>query len=267
MKNKVHLVYFSATGTTKTILGSISRGIGIKAATKYDITQGQSGEVDFSEEDLVIFGVPVYAGRIPASAIDSLNKFKGSKTPAIGVVVYGNREFDDALLELKTIIKSNNFNLISLGAFVAEHSIFPVVAQGRPDEMDKNKAEQFGKESIVFYTNRDESIPLPEIPVKGNFPYKEAKPIPLKPKGNHHCNKCGACVKACPAQAIRPEHPRRTDKSRCISCARCISVCPQNARHFGGILYKIVRRKFVKAYSGTRKEPEVFFARSGTNYN
>ena len=41
--------------------------------------------------------VPVYGGRVPAIAIQRLRALKGQGGPAIAVVVYGNRAYEDAL--------------------------------------------------------------------------------------------------------------------------------------------------------------------------
>ncbi len=44
------------------------------------------------------------------------------------------------------------------------------------------------------------------------------------------CKACGACVKICPADAIRIEEKRAVvDISKCIGCANCIAACPTNA--------------------------------------
>ncbi|NMA72898.1 MAG: hypothetical protein GX963_01795 [Bacteroidales bacterium] len=59
------------------------------------LTLGQENEVEFEENELVIFGFPVYAGRIPQLCVPALNKFKGKNTPAIIVCVYSNRDYDD----------------------------------------------------------------------------------------------------------------------------------------------------------------------------
>ena len=82
-------------------------------------------------------------GRIPTQTLISLNQIKANKTPAIVVCVYGNRDYDDALLELKEVVESNGFTVISAGAFVAQHSIFPQVGQNRPDEKDLTKIKEF----------------------------------------------------------------------------------------------------------------------------
>lgn len=99
---------------------------------------------------------------------------------------------------------------------------------------------------------------LPDIQVKGNHPYKKPGKIPLTPKTSRQCNKCGLCVKLCPTDAIPAFNPRVTFGSKCIACARCIAVCPQQARRFGGLLYRFAGKKFVKA-NALRKEPEMMY--------
>ncbi|MCC8146673.1 MAG: EFR1 family ferrodoxin, partial [Bacteroidales bacterium] len=252
------LIYFSATYTTRKIVRLIAEQIG-KETTEFDITQTiLHTDILFDQNDLLIVGMPVYAGRIPIAAATALQRFKGNNTPAIIVCVYGNRDYDDALLELKEIVEENHFRPISAGAFIAQHSIFPTVGAHRPDETDVLQIRDFAQKSKEVLESIICSSSFPEITVRGNNPYKTVGSIPLKPKGNRKCNNCGTCVKLCPTQAIPEDFPRQTNKEKCISCGRCIVVCPQKARHFGGILYKIAGNKFTKVNS-VRKEPEIFF--------
>lgn len=254
----INLVYFSATYTTKKVVKLIA-GHSNLPIEEYDITRNSPDtDLTLPKDDLLIVGMPVYAGRIPAEAAKALQKFKGNHTPAIIVCVYGNRDYDDALLELKDIVTNNGFKVISAGAFIAQHSIFPVVGRNRPDEEDNALIKYFANRSFELLQTLTDTKTLPDIKVKGNTPYKQPGEIPLKPKGNNKCNQCGSCVKLCPTQAIPQDTPRKTNKNLCISCGRCIVVCPQNARHFGGLLYKLAGSKFVKANSA-RKEPEITF--------
>jgi hypothetical protein len=46
----------------------------------------------------------VYAGRISADAKFRLQRIKANNTQAVIVVMYGNREYEDALLELNDIV-------------------------------------------------------------------------------------------------------------------------------------------------------------------
>lgn len=68
---------------------------------------------------------------------------KGSNTLAIIAAVYGNRHYDDALLQMKDILTERGFCVIAAGAFIAEHSVFPSVATRRPDEGDKAAMKKF----------------------------------------------------------------------------------------------------------------------------
>ena len=253
------LVYFSATYTTRKVMKTLTEQLAWNI-TRYDITQSSpEKDVIIGNNDLLVIGAPVYAGRIPAIALKAFNKFKGDNTPAVIVCVYGNRDYDDALLELKDLVENNGFKVISAGAFIAQHSIFPQVGENRPDEKDKEIIKDFSNQTTRLLENATDINSFQEIYIKGNKPYKIPGKIPLQPKGNRRCNKCGICVKLCPVSAISTDRPRKTDKTKCISCGRCITVCPQHARHFGGLLYKFAGKKFVKT-NIERKEPSVVYS-------
>jgi len=251
----INLVYFSPSGTTKSVITTLA-GAWDGERNEFDLLRiPPPRTVTFSVDSPAVFAVPVFAGRVPAVCADMLAKFKGQNTPAVAIVVYGNREYDDALLELTDILKANNFVVVAAAAFVAQHSIFPIVASERPDKKDKEAIVSFGKQcakAIATCSGNE------KIKVKGTSPYCKPGAIPLQPSGDSKCDNCGVCVEICPTKAIAKETPRKTDKKRCISCTACISVCPQKARAFHGPMYAIAGKAFAGKNS-TRKEPEIFF--------
>lgn len=253
---EVHLVYYSPALSTRKIMRSIGKEFNT-TIEEHDITQGIITPLSFTKDDIVIFGVPVYSGRVPAMAMDYLQQIKGDSTPSILVCVYGNREYEDALLELKNTCQVNGFIPFTAGTFIARHSIFSNVAKDRPDEKDKLKIADFVKKSIKKYQSLNSNSA--SLEVKGNYPYREVSKIPLTPKGDKQCDNCGTCVKMCPTHAISEDNPKKTNKDLCISCARCIVVCPQHSRKFRGLIYSIARRKFESKLAGIRKDPEFFF--------
>ncbi|NDW08379.1 4Fe-4S binding protein [Dysgonomonas sp. 520] len=253
---RIHLVYYSPAFSTRKTLRVIADNLNVPVK-EHDITQGIKEPLSFGRDELVILGIPVYAGRVPAHAVDILDKIKGKDTPAVVVCVYGNRDYDDALLELKDISEKNGFVPIAAGAFIARHSIFPRVAQNRPDKSDDQELIEFGKQCYQRFLNL-EDVKGTSLTVKGNFPYKEPSKIPFAPTGDSKCDNCGTCVKKCPVNAISSDNPRKTNKDLCMACARCIAVCPKQARRFKGLLYTAVRKKFESSYS-ERKKPETFF--------
>ncbi len=250
---KVHSVFFSATGTTAKIVSAIAAGTGIRQRSVVNLIQSMDNPFRIPSDEVAIFGVPVYSGRVPEVARKSIEKITGDGAPAIVVCVYGNRDFDDALLELKEMVEKNGFYVLSAGAFVAQHSIFPNVAKGKPDDSDLQQAQAFGTKSVSLLEKGSMDVPLV---VKGNHPYRAVGSIPLAPKTSKSCNSCGLCVKQCPVQAINPDNPKKIDKRKCIPCAHCISICPVHAKRFGGLLYKIASYKFAKKYSQI-KEPYI----------
>lgn len=252
---KINLVYFSATGTTAKIVSAIGAGTGIKENNVCKIISVPREIVSIPGDELTIFGVPVFSGRVPEIAKEALDKIKGDRSPAIVVCVYGNRDFDDALLELRDIVSENGFVAISAAAFVAQHSIFPEVGGGRPDAADLCLAEEFGRESVATFA----AGLTTELAISGNNPYRAIKKVPLTPMTRKKkCDRCGACVKNCPVQAIDADNPCKVDKHRCIACAHCISICPTSAKRFDGLLYALVKGSFEKK-NRVRKEPSVFY--------
>ena len=95
--------------------------------------------------------VPVYAGRVAPLALERLRRFRGNSSPAILLVVYGNRDYEDALVELRDVVMDLGFVPLAAGAFVGEHSYsrreMPI-AEGRPDDADLAAACQFGEKAL-----------------------------------------------------------------------------------------------------------------------
>ena len=255
---KTSIVYFSATYTTHRIIGHLAKQI-TEDITEYDITNHtRTEEIVIPKNELLIVGIPVYAGRVPEMAVERIRKFKGEGTPAIAVAVYGNRDYDDALLELSDLLSENGFQVISAGAFIAQHSIFPKVGAQRPDADDYQQINVFaGESNKILNKNLEKLLP---IHVPGNRPYKIPGSIPIYPSGTKTCKECGKCAQLCPVGAIPKTTPKKVDETKCIKCGRCIAVCPTQSRRFKGIKYTLASLKFNMAYK-ERREPEMFFAR------
>lgn len=255
---KITTVYFSATYTTKKVVEHIANQLS-NEINVYDITNNvPNDEITIPKDELLIVGIPVYAGRVPEIAVDRIRRFKGEGTRAVAVAVYGNRDYDDALLELSDILSSNGFQVISAGAFIAQHSIFPKVGANRPDTADFREINAFADDTKkIFEMDNNKLLP---IHIRGNRPYKIPGSIPIFPSAIKTCKECGKCAKLCPAGAIPMERPKEVDETKCIKCGRCIVVCPTQSRKFQGMTYTMASMKFNMAYK-ERREPEMFFAR------
>ena len=101
---RVHIAYFSPTGTTKRTLRAVAEGFGCSelSETDWGDPKSRAAILKTGPDELVIAGMPVYYGRIPSLFHEGL-PLHGEGTPFVPVAVYGNRHYDDAVLELKTL--------------------------------------------------------------------------------------------------------------------------------------------------------------------
>ncbi|MDZ7667341.1 MAG: 4Fe-4S binding protein [Desulfotignum sp.] len=262
---KITLVYFSPTATTKTVLDAIAKGTGYEVDS-YDITLSGAREKIPQDLDasLIVFGAPVYSGRVPKLAADCFKRLSASKIPAVPVVVYGNREYDDALLELKDISVQCGCTPIAAGAFIGEHSFSTQpapIAPGRPDEADLACARTFGEKIARLLETAGPARAANDLMVPGNVPYKKptvAKGVPFIDVTDD-CVACGTCVQVCPVDAVDEKDGFRTLDDICIHCCACIKACPQSARIMKNGPFKDISVKLNQT-CGARKEPETFFA-------
>ena len=217
-----------------------------------DLCAGQWGGV--GPQTLCIFSVPCYGGRIPQLAAERLAEVKGDGTPAIVCVTYGNRAYEDALLELADLVTENGFHVIAGCAVVTEHNIMHEYGKGRPDAADQVEIRAFA-ERVLQRIREGQPIRTPVLP--GNRPYKEwaGMRLPIS-VDQEKCTDCGVCAKSCPAGAVLADG-WKTDENKCINCMRCIKYCPAGCRHVPEeVLREMTQR--LRPACGTRKENAFF---------
>ena len=214
----------------------------------------QNTEATYGPETVCVFAVPCYGGRIPKTAAERLSGVRGNSTPAVVCVTYGNRAYEDALLELADLVEKNGFSVIAGCAVVTEHNIMHVFGKGRPDKQDRAQIVQFAAETAMKIRSGAAGLlrPLP-----GNRPYKKwggsSLPIEVDEK---LCTDCGICAKTCPVGAILTEG-WKTDANVCINCMRCVKVCPAECRHVPKERLRAMTER-LRATCDTRKENAFF---------
>lgn len=267
----VLLVTFSPTRTSWRIGEAIARGTSYENVRVLDLTyETEETPIEVSAETLLVVAVPVYGGKVAPPALKRMSGLKLSGTPVVLVALYGNRAYEQALVELEGFITGKGGQIVAAGAFVGEHSYsvkaHPVAA-GRPDVRDLEVAEAFGR-NIRLKLDKEpvETVNTADLPDKAmateemlrfrgdvQAALKGGAVVPQTPSVDEAlCNHCGTCVSQCPTQAIAEGEETMTIADRCIRCCACVKVCPQQARTFDTPFSVLLSKHF-----GEQKENKI----------
>ena len=238
---KTILLYFSPTHTTQRALRAAAEGIG-QPYTDLDLTlpgarrDFLSAPPKVGPDTLVLLGAPVYGGMIAAPFLQILGALDGNGAPCVPICLYGNRAYDEALLQLYMEACKAGFVPVAAAAFVGEHSFTSKIATGRPDNRDTEEARDFGtalhkqgeagfgqlKEADIPWRARDITLlgrhkqNLSEVTKRGPTVYAD------------RCIGCGSCVNACPTAMLCMSKSDIAEVAgdNCIKCRACARSCP-----------------------------------------
>ena len=271
---KIWAVYFSGTGTTRRTVERIAGGIASRLnlpAESVDFSRPtvRQETLRFGEKNLVVFGTPVYAGRVPNVLLPFLReRIVGGGALAVPVVLFGNRNYDDALIELRNILAADGMHPIAAGAFVGEHSFSRVLGADRPNAEDEALMDEFAARVAALAAGLD-AAPVKSVAVRGQEPLRPyytprdraGNPINIlkvKPKTDlSRCGGCGLCADLCPMGSIDPADVSAV-RGICIKCCACVKGCPTGAKFFddAGYLY---HQHELEAQYARPAENEVFY--------
>lgn len=271
---KIWAVYFSGTGTTRRTVERIAGGIASRLnlpaeSVDFSCPAVRQETLRFGEKDLVVFGTPVYAGRVPNVLLPFLReRVVGGGALAVPVVLFGNRNYDDALIELRNILAADGMHPIAAGAFVGEHSFSRVLGANRPNAEDEALMDEFAARVAELAAGLD-AAPVKSAAVRGQEPLRPyytprdraGNPINIlkvKPKTDlSRCGGCGLCADLCPMGSIDPADVSAV-RGICIKCCACVKGCPTGAKFFddAGYLY---HQHELEAQYARPAENEVFY--------
>ncbi|MDE7242239.1 4Fe-4S binding protein [Desulfovibrio sp.] len=255
-RERLHLLFFSPCGGTAEVNRALARDVDADLFL-HDCTTpaARQASLHFGPEDRVFMAFPVYGGRMPRNLDEVFRNIAGNGARCALVAVYGNREFEGALLDLFAIAVKKGFLPVAAVAAVAQHSLAPQVAAGRPDAEDRNQLAAFGRRIMAAMRT---DARLERAP--GAYPeWKLPRGASLFPVTDREkCVACGQCASVCPAAAISEADFTATDEERCIVCAACAKYCPTGARQMGAPENREKLAHHLLTAASRRKEPELW---------
>ncbi len=225
MIKKIWAASFSPTGGTEHIVSLLAEEMGkcLKLPVhkiSFTLPDERKKSCTFTEEDLLILGTPVYAGRIPNKILPDVDRsFEGNGTLAVA----------------------------------ARHAFSDDIGAGRPDKQDEEELRVFARkaaEKIREFSGEEKIVSgnkaacgVSALQITGHNPVgpyytplradgQPAKFLKAKPVTDENlCNRCGTCAQVCPMGSISREDPSVVN-GICIKCQACIRSCPAQAKHF-----------------------------------
>jgi len=245
--SSVNALYYSATGNTALVVKALAQALCAELGVGWEVfdytlpAQRRQFQT-FGADQLVLLGTPVYAGRVPNKMLPYLQTMlQGQDTPAVAVVTFGNRGFDNALAELRFELEEHGFRAVGAAALPARHAFTDKLAPGRPNGQDLSALRDFARRLAEKLQAMD-ALPAESLSVAGTFPAPYYTPLgtdgapavflKAKPKTRkERCTACGLCAQLCPMGSISFEDPAAVE-GICIKCHACVRRCPAGAKYF-----------------------------------
>lgn len=237
MDLSVHTLFFSPTGGTRKAASLFAHSFS-SHVEEHSLEQPVTG---FSSDDFVVVALPVFTGRLPAYAREKLKAINGGGAKTVAMTVYGNRDFEDALLELQDLLIEQNFRPVAAIAAVAQHSMMSSLAEF---------AQKVAEKLVSCDCCNSPCVP-------GNRPYREPEPTPVIPATNENCVQCGLCAARCPVGAIDPADPSHINPTLCILCMRCAGICPTKAKDLPSPVRENISA-FLSQFQANRRPNQLF---------
>lgn len=256
---------FSPTGTSRRVAEAVGRGLDCMRTIVCDATH-DAATIAAARDEVAVFAVPVYGGHAAPLALRRLEAVRGDATPAVVIVLYGNRAYEHAARELAAFVAERGFVPVAAAAFVGEHSYSTAcrpIAAGRPDGADCAEAEAFGRAVAAKLAAAEvQAVDVKKLPTVRNgmlsmwrfmrfvLGYRRSQkrhPVRVKVETSaDRCTHCGRCAELCPTGAIVAGDELHTDAAKCIRCCACVKGCPAGARSYDSPFAPVLSRNFAQ---------------------
>ncbi len=241
----IRVFYFSPAGGTWQVAQHLGDRLGelLNAEVEYhSYTLPRERETlpQVEAGDVVVWATPVYAGRIPNKTLDYVRRaLHADGNPAVALVTFGNRAYDNALAELVGLMEEGGMHPVGAAAMVTRHAFSDTLGAGRPNEEDIAGLDRFAAQVVDKLSTFDSQLSTIDVPGEAH-PEKYYAPLnannapagflKAKPSCNNElCTRCGECLEVCPMGSIGAKDGLPAFDGICIKCQACRRRCPSGA--------------------------------------
>ena len=269
----IQSLYFSPTGGTAKYAKAMAAGAAEALAcpaevSSFTLPREREEERHFSSDELLIIGSPTYAGKLPNKILPEFQeKLRGEHTPVLLFVSYGNRNFDNSLAELLSVLRTNGFLPLAAAAFACRHAFSDRICPERPRIEELAEARGFAMcaaealkaadpavleaASLAFTVPGDAEAPYYVPKGEDGAPAKFLKAKPLTDLSK--CLHCGVCAAHCPMGSIDAADTSNVP-GICIKCQTCVRGCKQGAKYFEDAAFLSHVRMLEQNFAAPEKE-------------
>lgn len=269
----IQSLYFSPTGGTAKYARAMAAGAAEALAcpaevSSFTLPREREDVRHFSSNELFIIGSPTYAGKLPNKILPEFQeKLRGEHTPVLLFVSYGNRNFDNSLAELLSVLRANGFLPLAAAAFACRHAFSDRICPERPRVEELAEARNFAARaaealkaadptvleaaSLAFTVPGDAEAPYYVPKGEDDAPAKFLKAKPLTDLSK--CLHCGVCAAHCPMGSIDAADTSNVP-GICIKCQACVRGCKQGAKYFEDAAFLSHVRMLEQNFAAPEKE-------------
>lgn len=235
---QIRVIYYSATGNTLRVLQRLVEDLRRRWAlpicwSPYTTPEERAHFGAIEPDELVVWGSPVYAGRLPNKLRPFIEEhLHGYSNPTLLVATFGNRSYDNTLAEMQALSTAQHLRVIGAVAMAMPHAFDNAIGEDRPTDEDWKALDCFAQ-------NVDPMTPaIGPLPGNPDAPYYRPLRDDLAPAqflkavpeiDSMLCTGCGECLSECPMGSIRRSEKGVVIEGICIKCGACIKGCPAQA--------------------------------------
>lgn len=120
---KTYQLVFSPTGGTEKAAAAITKNWPQVRTIDLSLPDTDYSSISIEPDALVLVAMPCFGGVAPQLALDRFARIKGNGATCVLVAVYGNRAYENTLVQMQDTAQTAGFRVIAAVSAVAEHSI------------------------------------------------------------------------------------------------------------------------------------------------